>query len=366
MALSLPSAYAAIDSIGGTSLSGQQTAGYAYAFPVVASTSGTIASIGVDWQGAETGNFRVALYSAGSGKPASLLASSADAPMIAGPGWQDLVVTGVSLNLGSTYWLALAVSVAKGIYYNAGSRSYYAKSYGVFDTTWNTASTQDSLEIANMRVTYTSSPDFSISASPPSQSVGAGGQISSTLTLASQGGYSGTVNLAVTSCYSASGMSCTLNGNPTAQVVGGTGTVTLAVNTLISTPAASYPVVVTATDSAITHQVTFTVTVGLGPQFNFNVKAGATQIVVTVTWTGSGTTTVAIVPPGGGTTIYDSSGVTYDRTSIAVVSGQQPAYTNIHRATFTSGSLWTSPASNQVWTLYVSGPSSFTVTVEVT
>lgn len=210
-------------------------------------------------------------------------------------------------------------------------------------------------------------PDFSISASPTSQSVGAGIQASSLLTFASQSSYTGTVNIAVTSGCSATGMSCSFSGSITSVNVpnGGTAQATLLVQTLLTTPGGTYPIVVTGTDSvnsALTQTVTFMVTVNGPNEFNFNVKAGATQIVVTVTWTGSGTTTVAIAPPGG-STIYDTSGVTYDRTSIALVSGQQPSYTNIHRATFT---LSPAPTSPQMWTLYVSGPSTYTVTVEVT
>jgi len=271
---------------------------------------------------------------------------------------------------------------ANGVYYLNGLLDEYRVSKGIARWTSNftppaTEYASDSNTVlllhmngANGSTTFTddslfTGPDFSISASPTSQSVGAGGQISSTLTLAPQGGYTGTVNLAVTSGCSASGMICTLNGNPTAQVVGGTGTVTLAVNTLVSTPGGTYPIVVTGTDSvnsALSHTVTFTVTVNGPNEFNFDVKAGATQIVVTVTWTGSGTTTIVAIASPGGPTIYDTSGGTYDRTSIAVVSGQQPSYTNIHRATFTI----TAPTSHQMWTLYVSGPNTYTVTVEVT
>jgi hypothetical protein len=210
-------------------------------------------------------------------------------------------------------------------------------------------------------------PDFSINASPTSQSVGAGSQASSLLTFASQSSYTGTVSIAVTSGCSATGMSCSFLGSITSVNVpsGGSARATLLVQTSLTTPGGTYPIVVTGTDSvnsALSHKVTLTVTVNGPNQFNFNVKAGATQIVVTVTWTGSGTTTTVAIAPPSGPTIYDTSGVTYDRTSIAVVSGQQPSYTNIHRATFTI----TAPTSPQLWTLYVSGPSTYTVTVEVT
>lgn len=213
-------------------------------------------------------------------------------------------------------------------------------------------------------------PDFSFSASPTSQSVGAGSQAGSLLTFASQGSYSGTVNIATSGC-SATGMSCSFSGAITSVNVpnGGTAQATLLVQTSLTTPGGTYPVVVTGTDSAnsaLSHTVTFTVTVNAPQQFNFNVKALATSIVVTVTWTGSGATSVSVSPPPGTSVIYDTAGQTYDRTSIVVTGPGQSTTSSIHRATFPSGSLWTSPTSPQVWTLYVSGPSTYTVTVEVT
>lgn len=215
-------------------------------------------------------------------------------------------------------------------------------------------------------------PDFSITPSPGSQSIGAGGSALSTLTLTALGGYIDLVDLVITSGCSATGMICTLNGGSTASVPAGSGTVTLAVNTQVNTPPAAYPVVVTGTDhvnSAITHQATFTVTVGAATSYQFNVKGTATQIVVTLTysWTDSGT------PPQGSVTISSPSGVcssscleaagaVYDRTSIAV-SNAGNTYSIIHRVTFTI----TAPGAMPAWTAYVtlSGVSTYTVTIEV-
>jgi hypothetical protein len=216
-------------------------------------------------------------------------------------------------------------------------------------------------------------PDFSISASPASQAIGAGGSASSTLTLTALGGYFGTVDLVITSGCSAAGMGCTLNGGSTASVSGGSGTVTLAVNTLVTTPSAAYPVVVTGTDhvnSAITHQTTFTVTVGTTPSYFFNVKGTSTQIVVTLTysWSGSGTPPqgfVIISAPSGtvcSPSCSETAGAVYDRTSIAVSTAGN-TYSIIHRVTFTI----TPPGTLPAWTAYValSGVSSYTVTIEV-
>ena len=77
-------------------------------------------------------------------------------------GWQDIPVTGVSVSAG-TYWVAIQISASRGVYYQPGSRSYYAKTYGAFDDPWSGSSTQDSAAQWNMRVTYQGvPPDFAL------------------------------------------------------------------------------------------------------------------------------------------------------------------------------------------------------------
>jgi hypothetical protein len=105
-----------------------------------------------------------------------------------------------------------------------------------------------------------------------------------------------------------------------------------------------------------------------GPtSFSFNVKAGATQIVVTLTYSWSGTgsppsASIAITGPGGTPNYQESSAVVYDRTSISV-SGSTSTYSIIHRATFTIAA----PGSAQTWTALISltGVTSYNVAIEV-
>lgn len=206
-------------------------------------------------------------------------------------------------------------------------------------------------------------PDFSINASPTSQSVGAGGSTSYTLSLAALGGYSGTVSLSVTS-----GLPSGATGMITPNSVNSyPATATLSISTLITTPAGTSSIVVTATDGAITHTVTVSLTVTAPGSYSFNVKASATQIVVTLTysWSGSGSPpsgSITIVGPGGTPTLGESAAVVYDRTSIAV-SGGTNTYSIIHRATFTISA----PGSAQVWTALISlsGVSNYNVAIEV-
>jgi len=138
---------------GGSTRSGQAGFGYVVAFPVTLPSSGTVQSIGVNWAGTQSGNVRVALYSAGSGKPGSLLAESSSTVMNTAAGWQDVPVTSYSATAG-TYWIAVQLSSAKSVYYQFGSRSYYLKSYGAFDSSWSGSSSQDSAAQWNVRVTY--------------------------------------------------------------------------------------------------------------------------------------------------------------------------------------------------------------------
>jgi len=113
---------------------------------------------------------------------------------------------------------------------------------------------------------------------------------------------------------------------------------------------------------------TFTDDAYAGPaSFSFNVRAGATQIVVTLTysWSGSGSPplgSITIAGPGGTPTFEESGAVVYDRTSITV-SGSTSTYSIIHRATFTIPA----PGSAQTWTATISLPgiSNYNVAIEV-
>jgi hypothetical protein len=355
--------FADTDSTGGTTSSAAPGSGYVFGFPISISGSGTVQSVGVNWAGTQSGNVRVALYSAGSGKPGSLLAESASTAMTTAAGWQDISVT-CSVTAGS-YWVAIQISGSKTVYYKSGSRSYYLKSYGAFDSSWSGSSSQDSAAQWNMRVTYTGQipEDFSITASPTSlPNVGAGSTASFTLNLAAGGGFTDTVSLSVTSgCPS--GVTCTVTPD---SITSFPGSSTLSVPTLITT-SGSYSVVVHAQSTSKSHDVTVTLSVTGPASYPFNVKSGATQIVVTLTYsyTGSGAPSsgnIMIAGPSGTPTLYESGAVVYDRTSIAV-SGGSNSYSIIHRVTFTI----TAPGSAQVWTALVSlsGVSSYNVTIEV-
>jgi len=210
--------------------------------------------------------------------------------------------------------------------------------------------------------------DYQISASPSSQSVGAGSSASYTLSVTATGGYTvppnSAVSLSVTSGLP-SGATATITPSPVNTFPA---TATLSISTLITTPGGTYPsIVVTATNGTTSRTVTVSLTVIPPVSYGFNVKASATQIVVTLTysWSGSGSPplgSITIAGPGGTPTLSESGADVYDRTSITV-SGSTSTYSIIHRATFTI----TAPGSAQVWTAYVSlaGVSNYNVAIEV-
>jgi len=203
--------------------------------------------------------------------------------------------------------------------------------------------------------------DFSINASPLSQTVGAGSTASFTLNLDASGGFSGTVSLSVTS-GSPPGVTPTITPNSISTFPG---TATLSVPTLITT-SGTFNIVVTATSGVISHTATVVLTVTGAASYSFNVRAGATQVIATLTytWSGSGSPpsgSITLVGPGGSPILQESGAVVYDRTSIAV-SGSTNTYSIIHRVTFTI----TAPSQAQ-WTALVSlsGVSNYNVAIEV-
>lgn len=354
---------------GGTSTSGAGGASLVYAFPITISSSGAaIQTIGVNWAGTQAGSVMVALYSAGAGKPGTLLTSSVSTAMFTVAGWQDIAVSAYSAAAGS-YWLAIELSGAKSVFYTAAQRSYYSKGYGSFDATWAAGSSGDSLAQWNMRITYTTGPppaDYSIASVPTSNSVGAGSTASYTINLAAGGGYSGSVTLSLdagTPCPL--GATCTFTP-ATPIALSTTGSATFSVQTVLGGYTGTTSLQIDASDGGShNHQVTVSLTVTAPANFQFNVKGTATQVVVTLMYSSSSAPPAAsltIAGPLGSPTLAETAGTVYDRTSITVTSGT-PTYNVIHRVTWTVSA----PGSAQVWTVYVSlsGASSYTVTIEV-
>ena len=90
-------------------------------------------------------------------------------------------------------------------------------------------------------------PDFSISASPATQTVVATMSTSYTVTVSAIAGFTGTATMSVSGLPTGS----TASFNP--PTVTGSGSSALAVNTAVSTPLGNYTLTITAVSGGITH-----------------------------------------------------------------------------------------------------------------
>ncbi len=113
-----------------------------------------------------------------------------------------------------------------------------------------------------LQVTSPPAPDFLISANPSSLSITQGSSGSSTITITSIGGFSGTVSLADTiTPGSANSPTLTLNPNRVTLLSGGTASTVLTVNTTSGTGLGNYTIVVLATSGSVSHTVSISLMV---------------------------------------------------------------------------------------------------------
>jgi YVTN family beta-propeller protein len=130
-----------------------------------ATSSGKLQSIGVDFQSAGNGAFRVAIYSDDNGSTGTLLAQSASVttPL---SGWEDLPVNGVNITAGTSYFLAEQFNSSADLWYytNGTGNVLIPYSYGSFPTN---ASWSTNPEIIEARMTYAGIPTTtSVSCTP--------------------------------------------------------------------------------------------------------------------------------------------------------------------------------------------------------
>ena len=191
-------------------------------------------------------------------------------------------------------------------------------------------------------------PDFSLSASPASQSVTQGNGTSYTINVTALGGYSGTVGLSV------SGLPAGATGtfNPTS--IAGSGASTLTIGTVSSTPAGSYKLTITGTDGAsLTHTTSVTLIVNGPSDFTISatpasrtVSAGSsTSYAVNIGGLGSFSGTVSLTVSGLPRKInasFNPSSVVGSGTSTLKVSPNPQAPHGTYTLTITGSSGATS------------------------
>jgi Bacterial Ig-like domain (group 1)/PcRGLX-like protein central beta sandwich domain/Dockerin type I domain len=158
-------------------------------------------------------------------------------------------------------------------------------------------------------------PDFTVSASNPSQSAAPGSSASFILNISGFNGFTGTV------AFSASGLpsGATAAFNP--AVIAGTASTTLTVSVGASVAAGSYPLIVTAASGSLTRTTSVTVNVAVA---DFTLTASPSAI--TAITGGSSTSTVTIAPSGSfsGSVTLTASGLPSGATATftpATVSG---------------------------------------------
>ena len=172
-----------------------------------------------------------------------------------------------------------------------------------------TASFDWSTRLASLKFSGCGGPptlDFSISATPPSQTVVQGGSTSYTVTVTPKNGYNGTVNLTVSGCPS--NTTCTLN--PTSSGSPNYPTSTLGVQTTSSTATGTYTLTITGTDTtgSPVHNTTVQLVVNSSSPPDFSISASPSSRTIS---RGSSTTySVTVTPINGfaGTVSLTDSG----------------------------------------------------------
>jgi hypothetical protein len=204
---------------------------------------------------------------------------------------------------------------------------------------------------ANNCVTFppASGPDFSITASPASQTVTAGAGTSYTATVAALGGFTGAVS------FSVSGLPTGASGSFNPTSVTGSGSSTLTVSTSTTTPAGTYTLTITGTSGTLVHSTTVSLVVNpVGGTPDFTISVSPTSRTVTRGTSGTYTVTIGAVNGFTGTVSLSVTGlgsrvtgafsptsVTGSGTSTLTVTVNRRAATGTRTLTITgvSGSL---------------------------
>jgi hypothetical protein len=156
---------------------------------------------------------------------------------------------------------------------------------------------------ASVTLVVTSTGDFSVTASPASQTVTAGNGTSYTATATGTGGFSGSITF--TASGLPSGASASFNPNP---VTGGSGSSTMSVTTSTSTAAGTYTVTITGTSGSLQHSTAVTLVVNPAPNPDFTISDSPSSITVTRGSTGHSTVTIGAVNGFTGTVSLSASG----------------------------------------------------------
>jgi subtilase family serine protease len=210
--------------------------------------------------------------------------------------------------------------------------------------------------LINALAPTSSSPNFTISASPGSVSVVQGNSGSSTITTAVSGGFNSAI--ALTASGQPTGVTVTFT--PTSIAAPGSGTSTMTIAVASTTAAGTYPITVTGTGGSVTQIATVTLTVSTVAAGNFTLSASPTSL--TITRSSHGTTTITITPSNGfaGSVTLSASGL---GTGVSAAFSPNPA-TGTSTLTLTASSSATT-GTRTVTITGVSGSLSHTTTISL-
>ena len=208
-------------------------------------------------------------------------------------------------------------------------------------------------------------PDFTIAATPSSQSVVQGNSTSYTVSVAAQNGFAGTVAL------SASGFGSGAGGtfNPTSVVGGGSSTLT--VTTTASAATGSFPITISGASGSLSHSTTVTLVVTPPPDFSIAgspssssvAQGNSTQYTVTVTALNGFTGTVNLGAAGfgaGASGSFAPASITGGGSSTLTVSTTGNATTGSFPITISGTSGTLSHAITVTLVVNVPPPSAIT------
>jgi subtilase family serine protease len=252
----------------------------------------------------------------------------------------------------------------------SGSCGKYSAATG-FDlcTGWGSPNTTGMI---NLLAGSSSSPSFTLSASPSSLTITQGSSGTSTITVNDLGGFTGSVTLAASGLPS--GVTATFGTNPTTS----TSVLTLTASSTATTGTAT--VTITGTSGSLTASTTIALTVNSTASPNFSVSASPTS--VSIPQGGSGTSTITVTSTGGfnsATTLSASglpSGVTAtfstnpvtppangSATSTLTLTASSSATVGTATITITGTSGSTSHSTTISLTVTSSGTANFTMSL---
>ncbi len=165
-------------------------------------------------------------------------------------------------------------------------------------------------------ITVNPAPDFSISASPSSQSTAQGGNVPYTVSISAMNGFTDTVN------FSVSGLPSGASASFVPASVSGSGSSTLTVTTSASTPVGTYTLSISGATATLNHSVN--VTLNVNSAGDFSLSASPTTLQIPRGGSGSDTITVSALQGFTGTVSLNLSGLpqrTSASWSASTVSG---------------------------------------------